>query len=113
MLRQIDKDDVETIVEMLDAKDVFTFAEARKILGMDASLLSDIISDMLFFGLLTQDGEKYAVNRSNVNLWRKYNRELDYKVLCRSDTAKTFFNQNGVNADVPMYADIEDWDTEE
>lgn len=112
MLRQLDKDDVELILDILDDEDVFTFADARRSLGMNATVCKDIMDDLVFFGLVSKNGDLYAVDRANVKLWKRYGREPDYRVLARSDALKTYFNDNGINTDVPTYEGKQSWDDE-
>lgn len=112
-IRNLDKDDLSTILDLLGRYDGCTFAKARSVLGFNATVTRNVLEDLVFIGLLDHDGELYSVNPANVKLWEKYNREIDYKVFVRSDSAKMYFKEKGVQSDVPTYDGYDSWDKEE
>lgn len=112
IVRELEKDDVETILDTLDLLDVFRFPDAQRSLGLNSVLTSQILEELVFFRLLTHTGNCYAVNRANVLLWKRYNREMDYRVMWQSDNNKTFFKEKGICVDVPTYEGKTEWDEE-
>lgn len=101
MLRQIDKDDVSAILDCLDER--VTFAKAKSILGLPQDTLSELLKDLEFFKLIDHDGQYYQTNWQNRAIWERYQRELDYMVFYKSDTAKRYHESHGINADVYDY----------
>ena len=115
LIRKLDKDDISLILDSIDSLDGATFNEIEHILGLPKYMLSQILSELEFFKLIQKPEKerKYFVNGFNVELWKKYNRELDYLVFSKSDKAKQKHEENGVNCDVPEYEDADlttiDW----
>ena len=105
LIRKLDKDDLTLILESIDSLNGGTFNEIERILGLPKYMLSQILSELEFFKLIEkpEKGRKYYLNGFNFELWKKYNRELDYLVLFKSDRAKEIHENRGINCDVPNY----------
>lgn len=109
ILRTLEKDDISVILDSIISLDGATFNELEKVLGLPKYLLSQILSELEFFKLIEmpEKSRKYYPNENNIQLWKKYNRELDYLVFAKSDNAKAIHEGRGVNCDVPKYEDTE------
>lgn len=112
-IRSLSKRDLSNIVYMLEKAYSFTFPQARKILQLNAPLTKEILGDLVFISILKQDGETYTVDTESVRIWRRYNLEVDYRILSYSDFKKTYFKNKGICVDVPTYEGRTSWDAEE
>lgn len=108
-IRTLDKDDLSVILETIKSLDGATFNELEKVLGLPKYLLSQILSELEFFKLIQmpEKSRKYKINSDNFQLWKKYDRELDFMVFAKSDKAKTIHELRGINCDVPNYEETE------
>ena len=108
-IRTLDKDDLSVILETIKSLDGATFNELEKVLGLPKYLLSQILSELEFFKLIQmpEKSRKYKINSDNFQLWKKYDRELDFMVFAKSDKAKAIHELRGINCDVPNYEETE------
>ena len=106
MLRNVAKDDIQTILDKMDSW--LTFYEINNIFGLDQKTLSKILTELKHFKLISQNGDKFRTNFINYEIWIKYNRELDYYKLYQSDMNKKKFADRGVlDNDVPYYENFD------
>ena len=105
MLRSISKNDIGILLDGLTGG--LTFPQANKLFGINPTMLSKILKELEWFGLITNKEGIFKTHPFNRLQWEKYNRELDYQKLARSDKAKKQVSELGVFTEIQDYTPVD------